>query len=90
MPYSHRGSKRHSGPLLTPIQALSEEQTDRSESDSSSQADEEGRQQYKRNSQYLALPAHVRGAIDKVKEKSKHSDFYGRLKSLNSKIKVYQ
>ena len=82
--------KANSGRQLTPIQALSEEQTDKSPSESSSQTDEEGKQQYKKSSRYLALPAHVREAIDKVKMKGKHSDFYGRLKSLNTKIRVYQ
>lgn len=72
---------------LTPY---NEDSVKSNHSDSSSQDQDEGRLQYQKNQQYLALPPHVRDAIDKVKMKSKHSDFYERLKSLNSKIKVYK
>lgn len=72
------------------LSVFSGDGSEKSGSGSSSQTDEEGKEQYKRHSQYLALPAHVREAIDKVKMKNKHSDFYGRLKSLNTKIRVYQ
>ena len=58
-------------------------------SDSSSEGDPMARQNYK-NAAYWSLPENVRQAIDTAKKKSKHSDFYNRLKSLNDKIGVYK
>ena len=43
-----------------------------------------------KNSAYWALPENVRHAIDCARKKSKHSDFYNRLRSLNDKIGVYK
>ena len=40
--------------------------------------------------QYWALPENVRHAIDAAKKKSKHTDFYNRLKGLNDKITIYK
>ena len=55
----------------------------------SSEEDIEARNQYKTPA-YWALPENVRHAIDVAREKSKHSDFYNRLRSLNDKISVYK
>lgn len=90
LPNLHKNSKRSSMLMLTPIQAMSDEQTEKSESESSSLIDEESKLQYQKGSSYKSLPPHVKGAIDKVKAKNKHSDFYDKLKSLNTKIRVYK
>lgn len=55
----------------------------------SSEEDMEAKINYK-NSAYWALPENVRHAIDCARKKSKHSDFYNRLRSLNDKIGVYK
>ena len=46
-------------------------------------------EEYK-NKSYWSLPENVRHAIDLSKKKSKHSDFYSKLTSLNDKIGVYK
>lgn len=43
-----------------------------------------------KDGKYWALPEHVRNAIDIARAKTKHSDFYGSLRALNDKIKVYR
>ena len=43
-----------------------------------------------KNKAYWALPENVRNAIDLSKKKSKHSDFYYKMASLNDKISVYK
>jgi hypothetical protein len=57
--------------------------------ETSSDEDMEAKVNYK-NSSYWALPDNVRHAIDCARKKSKHSDFYNRLRSLNDKIGVYK
>ena len=46
-------------------------------------------QSYK-NEAYRKLPENVRRAIDVAKLKSKHSDFYYKLKNLNEKILIFK
>ena len=41
-------------------------------------------------SAYWNLPANVRAAVDKAKEKNKKSEFYYKLKDLKKSIKVYR
>ena len=43
-----------------------------------------------RDAGYWALPENVRSAIDIAKMKSKHSEFYYRLQTLNDKIFVFR
>ena len=73
---------------LTPIMTESEEDDDIFE-ESSSEEDMEAKEKYK-NAAYWTLPENVRQAVDAARRKSKHSDFYNRLKSLNDKIGVYK
>jgi len=40
--------------------------------------------------EFYKLPSHVRDAITHAKLHSKHSEFYYRLKDLNSKITKYK
>lgn len=56
---------------------------------SSSSEEGENLDGYK-NKAYWALPENVRNAIDLSKKKSKHSDFYYKMASLNDKIAVYK
>ena len=73
---------------LTPIVTESEEPSYQYV-ETSSEEDPEAKVNYK-NYTYWALPDNVRHAIDTAKRKSKHSDFYIRLKGLNDKIGVYK
>ena len=66
--------------MLSPVQS---ERTIISSGETSSEPDEDGREQYRRRKEYRSLPANVREAIDKAKAKRKHSEFYDKLKSLN-------
>ena len=77
----------HSG--LTP--EVSEESDKDRRKTPSEYSSEEGQNldQYK-NKAYWALPENVRNAIDLSKKKSKHSDFYYKMASLNDKISVYK
>jgi hypothetical protein len=68
---------------------LTESSEEEEEYESSSSADPDCTINYK-NEAYWALPENVRQAIDTAKKKSKHSDFYNRLRSLNDKIGVYK
>lgn len=43
-----------------------------------------------RDANYWALPENVRAAIDVAKMKSKHSEFYYRLQTLNDKIFIFR
>lgn len=79
-------SKRR--PVFTPSESSSEEVIEE-EYTESSEEDMEAKINYK-NSAYWALPENVRHAIDCARKKSKHSDFYNRLRSLNDKIGVYK
>ena len=61
-----------------------------SDFDVSSDADDKTNPNYwnqPTNNEYL--PENVRNAIAKSASKSKHSDFYYRLRNLNEKIKIY-
>ena len=40
--------------------------------------------------QFHLLPDNVRAAIELSQEKSKHSEFYYKMKELNDKIRVYK
>lgn len=42
-----------------------------------------------RDAAYYALPENVRKAVDLAKVKSKHSEFYDKLKNLNDKVGVF-
>ena len=75
-------------PVFTPSESSSEEAVQEEYSESSEE-DMEAKINYK-NSAYWALPENVRHAIDCARKKSKHSDFYNRLRSLNDKIGVYK
>jgi hypothetical protein len=68
---------------------LTESSEEEDEYESSSEGDPDAAINYK-NEAYWALPENVRQAIDTAKKKSKHSDFYNRLRSLNDKIGVYK
>lgn len=61
-----------------------------SELDVSSDEDDKTQQTWKYNESYLALPENVRAAIDLSREKSKHSEFYYKLRGLNDRIKIYK
>lgn len=74
--------------MFTPSESSSEEIEHEDYSDSSDE-DMDAKINYK-NSAYWALPDNVRQAIDIARRKSKHSDFYNRLRSLNDKIGVYK
>lgn len=67
-----------------------EEDEDENDDDSSSSAEDPDAKANYKNSHYWSLPENVRQAIDTAKKNSKHSDFYGRLRSLNDKIGVYK
>ena len=86
-------SKLYSSSNLSKMGAAtgSEEEEEPEEEDCypSSEEDLEAKQSYK-TAGYWALPENVRHAIDVAREKSRHSDFYNRLKSLNDKIHVYK
>jgi hypothetical protein len=45
---------------------------------------------YWRNAAYWRLPENVRHAIDVAKMKSKHSEFFYKLQTLNDKIYIYR
>jgi hypothetical protein len=45
---------------------------------------------YWRNAAYYRLPENVRAAIDVAKMKSKHTEFWYRLQTLNDKIFVFR
>ena len=83
-PNASKGNKR---PVFTPSE--SSEDLIEEEDYTSSDEDMEAKINYK-NSAYWALPDNVRHAIDCARKKSKHSDFYNRLRSLNDKIGVYK
>jgi hypothetical protein len=74
-------------PVFTPSE--SSEELGEEDEETSSDEDMEAKVNYK-NSAYWALPENVRHAIDCARKKSKHSDFYNRLRSLNDKIGVYK
>lgn len=44
---------------------------------------------YRRDKTYYNLPPRVQAALRKSEERSKHSDFYYKLKNLNFKIHLY-
>ena len=76
---------------LTPIaRSGSEGERGEGEEESSSEEDAADREQRHNDPAYWALPENVRNAIDYARQKSKHSDFYNLLKSLNDKIGVYK
>ena len=75
----------HSG--MTPV--ASEESVEEVTPEYKSDSSEDEAEEYKNNS-YWALPENVRHAIDLSKKKSRHSDFYSKLTSLNDKIGVYK
>lgn len=65
------------------------EEAEEDDQSSSSEEDPDAKENYK-NEHYWSLPENVRHAIDTAKKDSKHSDFYGRLRSLTDKIGVYK
>jgi len=73
---------------LTPEKSEESEKKPSTPSNSSSE-EGENLDGYK-NKAYWALPENVRNAIDLSKKKSKHSDFYYKMASLNDKIAVYK
>lgn len=82
--------KSHTG--LTPVATTesAESELGMNSSDSDFYLDEEVEDDY-RDAAYWQLPENVRHAIDISKrKKSKHSDFFCRLRSLNDKIGVYK
>ena len=70
------------------ISSMNDSPSPKSKNSDSSDTDSEAKQNYK-TKQYYKLPVNVRKAIDLARQKSKHSDFYYELKSLNDKINVY-
>jgi hypothetical protein len=76
----------HSG--LTP--EVSEESVKKLETQSNYSSEEGQNLDGYKNEAYWALPENVRNAIDISKKKSKHSDFYYKMASLNDKISVYK
>ena len=80
-------AKKKSRTMLTPeVSEESVHEVIEPEIVDSSSGDEDN---YK-NKAYWSLPENVRNAIDLSKKKSKHSDFYSKLNSLNDKIGVYK
>lgn len=73
---------------LTPEK--SEESVKKVSTPSNSSSDEGENLDGYKNKAYWALPENVRNAIDLSKKKSKHSDFYYKMSSLNDKISVYK
>lgn len=72
---------------LTPVS--SQDEDDRANDDSNGDdEDDEMNEDYK-NEAYWSLPENVRKAIDFARTKQKHSDFFGKLQSLNDKLGVY-
>jgi len=45
---------------------------------------------WKKDNDYFKLPENVRHAIEVGKMKAKHSEFYYKMKDLNTKIAVYK
>ena len=57
----------------------------------SSQSDDKTQPQFwKKDSDFYQLPENVRHAIEVGKQKAKHSEFYYKMKDLNSKVQVYK
>ena len=75
---------------LIPQMSDTEENEEENDSESSSSEEDPNAKQNYKNSHYWSLPENVRQAIDTAKRNTKHSDFYGRLRSLNDKIGVYK
>ena len=62
-----------------------------SELDDSSDADDKTDPSFwRKDGNYTTLPENVRAAIDLSLDKSKHSDFYYKLRGLNERIKVFK
>ena len=62
-----------------------------SELDDSSDEDDKTRPGYWRHdAPYMRLPENVRAAIELSRERSKHSEFYYKLRGLNERIKIYK
>lgn len=57
---------------------------------SSDEDDKAQKGYFKRTKHFYSLPPNVRNAIELSKEKSKHSEFYYKLKGLNDKISTYK
>ena len=73
---------------VTPSDSDVEDEGKEKAVDGFSSLSDEVKEDYK-NAAYWSLPENVRKAIDFAKSKEKHSDFYGRLNNVNSKLEVY-
>jgi len=71
--------------ILDDSGTISESQVESSESDDRDQPN-----YYRKGEQFHLLPENVRAAIELSQEKSKHSEFYYKMKELNDKITVYK
>ena len=71
--------------ILDDSGTISESQVESSESDDRDQPN-----YYRKGDQFHLLPENVRAAIELSQEKSKHSEFYYKMKELNDKITVYK
>ena len=67
-----------------------ESAVDDEEDEGDGDIDDKCKNMYWRNAAYWRLPENVRHAIDVAKLKSKHSEFWYRLQTLNDKIFVFR
>ena len=74
---------------LTPVSSQDEDDRGYGDEGSKEDADNNFMSEDYKNEAYWSLPENVRNAIDFARTKSKHSDFYGKLKGLTDKLGVY-